>query len=970
MKLFGGKQFKQLIRLYKEAERLYLLRDFDALFVVTNEAIHILETDSPWPLSAFYISEPITRGNLHYFRASSRYEIQDARERLFPLDVFKYVLDDLDAAIELLRKTSGAEPTLDSAAILYASTIVFHSNAISQDHACRALSYLASAQRNVAESGDDENLAAILGCTSAVLVKTYAHQPEMMQKALLCLTQSLEIYERLGQKEGTLTCKTHLARLYLLPVFRHEASSFERALTYAIEVLESHTEQGPDRLSMFAVIGDAYAHRRFGERSHNHTIAIGAYETLLEEESPKRNAELWPFAILAWVRLLFESQTITKQLARVREHLEAALIFFDKKDYLNECFDALNFFFRIANIENVDEERSLANVIWYKQELTKLQDRLDMPSDGLLWMEIEWRRIAFDLSSEEFIQEQLNRHLHLCDQFDLTKNPAINFEAHANIAYLSFVLKKWQDGNEHVKKAMFGIFENIKGTFRGSSQELYSLPAGRKVIRELPFGALMADDALTAIICFNVIYSRQLDLDLETLLLISARVNTDSLMMKFMSLKRMQRTTRAFDIKSNFSDIKAIERITEELTQLRTLQPELTRSFFLQNLDRELSRVASWVFIPMLGEKQARFILIPPGSSFEKAHISPAQDIGFISTAQELIGTDGQSRRVKIFRDPDNQRTDLDIVRMQEFLWDSFGRWIVRTIANNSPQGAVPHLCIVQSGFLSLFPFAIAKDSATGKHLIDFVSLSYAPSLYSIFAAQQRLKNYNDELAMTYVEGSSDLKFSGQEAKFVIDAVGTENTILLSKSCALEDVFIGLAKGNHWHFSGHGKFGWSEPGASEIEMAGISFYATFLETLEPKWNLRLVMLAACESGIHSSLHSDADSEGIPNKFLGMGALGVVSHLWRVLDGVAALISERFYYYYASGERHPAVALRMAQVWLRDATKLDILQLVESHSHCLRNDEISVWQSGLDKFDDEDKPFEDPAHWGSVMHFGQ
>jgi CHAT domain-containing protein len=974
MRIFGGNQFKALIGQYKKAQNLYLQGDYDALFSVTLDAIHTLKKETTWPFLTLRNSEPITRGSLHYFRAFSQIEQQKQLGHFIPADIAKSILNDLEIAIEFLRRVRRAKATVEMISILYANTLVHRLKNVSSDHALRCLQYLELTKESAAKNGRPQNLAAALGCGAYVLTKCFPTQIESIKKGIHYLKNALQIYGHIDDKVGLLATKTHLARLYLHPLFRTEASNVEKALIYASQALEGCLESGPTRLSILALIASALSYRRYGDTTGNRNTALWIYQNIIEQNGAQYVAQS-PYVILDWIQLLFESGGITSQLDRAHQYIDTAIEFFEKNDNNHQShFTALAFRFQISKLQNKGVESSIADKTLYMKGLSRLQSCLDLASEQLLWVDIEWRRYGLGLPSQSRASkhERLKYLVYLSETVDLTLEPHLNFEINANIACQHFFLEQWQEGNKHAQKALAEALRNINGSFIGFSPELYDLPASRETIRELPFGALMADDVSTALILFDIIHSRQIDTDLETLLIISARTNADSLRKNFNNLKKMQRVPYVMEHGNELSEIALIEKAIEELEQVSALNSELSRSFFLENLDRQLSLLESWVFIPLLGHKRSRFLLVPPKSTFKDIHLSPMYEFGYISISEALVGKNSQFGWLKIFSDLRGERLDLEIARIQEYLWEVFGQWVVSIIKSHTSEGEVPHLCVVQNGFLQLFPFAFAKDRSTGKHLIDFVSISYAPSLYSIFSVEQRLKKSHEELAMTFVCGSSDpnLKFAHHESHFVTSAFGSARTRLFNNLYSVEGAVTGLRNSNHWHFSSHGKFDWSDPSASSIDLADLPFYASYLEILEPKCNLRLVTLAACESGVHSSLRSDADMEGFANKFLSLGSLGVLSYLWRIPDAAATLISERFYHHYVSGQLSPAAALRMAQIWVRDATKLDILQLAQSYSHCLSDDEIGLWRIGLEVCDNTDKPFDDPIYWGSAMLFGQ
>jgi CHAT domain-containing protein len=97
---------------------------------------------------------------------------------------------------------------------------------------------------------------------------------------------------------------------------------------------------------------------------------------------------------------------------------------------------------------------------------------------------------------------------------------------------------------------------------------------------------------------------------------------------------------------------------------------------------------------------------------------------------------------------------------------------------------------------------------------------------------------------------------------------------------------------------------------------------TLLET-EDLGRPRLVVMSACESGLHDIDRTPEEFIGLPGAFMMIGASAVLGTLWPVDDRATALLTARFYELHLRQGLWPAAALRQAQLWLRDATRADL-----------------------------------------------
>ena len=103
----------------------------------------------------------------------------------------------------------------------------------------------------------------------------------------------------------------------------------------------------------------------------------------------------------------------------------------------------------------------------------------------------------------------------------------------------------------------------------------------------------------------------------------------------------------------------------------------------------------------------------------------------------------------------------------------------------------------------------------------------------------------------------------------------------------------GLKGKTHWHFATHGTFDLEEARRSALAMKGgvpLSV-GTLLET-DGLGHPRLVVLSACETGLHDIDRMPEEFIGLPGAFMTIGARAVLGTLWPVDDRAAARSSRR------------------------------------------------------------------------------
>jgi CHAT domain-containing protein len=195
---------------------------------------------------------------------------------------------------------------------------------------------------------------------------------------------------------------------------------------------------------------------------------------------------------------------------------------------------------------------------------------------------------------------------------------------------------------------------------------------------------------------------------------------------------------------------------------------------------------------------------------------------------------------------------------------------------------------------------------------------------------------------------------------------------LVNDEATLERVRENLAHHDVWHFSTHGRGGWSKPLESGIMLAkGEELILGDLLALTAP--ARLAVLSACESGFPSTELPD-EVVGLPSGLLQAGVAGVVSSLWAVNDFSTALLMMRFYEAWREEGQTPPEALHTAQRWLRDGTNADFRayfqrQLPEFAGERLSTD---VADRGYKRFalcDPSERPFAHPFYWAGFYYTG-
>ncbi|WP_353932202.1 CHAT domain-containing protein [Okeanomitos corallinicola TIOX110] len=135
----------------------------------------------------------------------------------------------------------------------------------------------------------------------------------------------------------------------------------------------------------------------------------------------------------------------------------------------------------------------------------------------------------------------------------------------------------------------------------------------------------------------------------------------------------------------------------------------------------------------------------------------------------------------------------------------------------------------------------------------------------------------------------------------------------------------------------------------------------------------LVTLSACESGLTDINKVTDDYVGLPSGFLISGVKTVVSSLWLVNDLSTALLMIRFYENLINSQstspQSVSIALNQAQLWLRDATKIQLEEWITEYqlnsNPTLRNQ----LRRRFHNMPDDEQPFHSPFYWAAFCAIG-
>ncbi|WP_299025380.1 CHAT domain-containing protein [uncultured Thermanaerothrix sp.] len=236
---------------------------------------------------------------------------------------------------------------------------------------------------------------------------------------------------------------------------------------------------------------------------------------------------------------------------------------------------------------------------------------------------------------------------------------------------------------------------------------------------------------------------------------------------------------------------------------------------------------------------------------------------------------------------------------------------------------------LIPGGALTLLPLHAAwvSDSRypTGRrYALDDYTFTYLPNAHTRYQMQRHAASARPAVSLLVIENphpedANALHFSEEAVVRAMEVFEGHYHHLQGKDATLAAVKSLLPAHAVLYFFTHGQADFNAPARSGLMLAGEDWL-----TLEDLYGLdlsqvRLAILAACESGVPTNLRALNEAVSLPIGWLTAGVPGVVGSLWAVNELSTALLMTLFFDIWRD-PAHPVPpweALRRAQQTLRD-----------------------------------------------------
>lgn len=409
-----------------------------------------------------------------------------------------------------------------------------------------------------------------------------------------------------------------------------------------------------------------------------------------------------------------------------------------------------------------------------------------------------------------------------------------------------------------------------------------------------------------------------------------ARLARANLSQRKSELKRLEKSRRALEQHAGLPDEKSA--LTKELIDLTNAGAVV------------IAPIVTQMGSALLRARRRDDSVVVDGVSIAPPQASPADEFAVMGPSIRLLTTSPSAPA-------------------SEAAWQLYG-------AGLSDLEPGQDLIVLASGDNVSPSLAIGGDVA----FIEHHQLSLAPNIASAARARRRGLRKSRPTLGAVVDPAANLDGAILEHRFAAALFEQDARKVALRSQADADAARrALAGSSYWLVATHGSFDASNPRRSKLALArGQSLGLDDIASLSGGRSPRLVVLSACESGMHERRFRPEEFQGFATAFLQIGAGGVVAANWPVDDAASCFTIGRFFELHLREGLSPARALQHAQSWLRRACADELLDTIRAQRRSMSALEAAAARrlaARLRTRLNGPAPFADPVHWAAYSLWG-
>jgi CHAT domain-containing protein len=787
---------------------------------------------------------------------------------------------------------------------------------------------------------------------------------ENLEREIYCYKQALEVYTRSAYPEDWAMTQNNLGSAYRNRIKGERAENLERAIWCYGAALEVSTRSAypKDWAGLNNNLGLAYSDRIQGDQSENLEQALTYYQAALKVYTRDAYLEHW-----AMIQNNLGSNYLKRIRGDKKENLEWSITCYESalKGYTREAFPQdwamtqSNLGSAYLNRIQGERGKNLEQSIACLQSALEVRSRTDFIHDYTATLFN--MALAYRYQSIYYANNQPKKQIALENAY-VTGEEIID-----TVEYL---------------RGEISSGDEVKRKLNEQWVELYVLMVKvcielNRYDKALEYADRSKGRNLSELIVARDLYGSDIP---ESTRLRLQQIRQDIAKEK----ERLQQTSQP---NSHY-----LNKLREEFNSLSPYQPMTLKS--IKNLLNEEAAIIEW-YVSFTSNQFLTFTILPnftnqpsqADSGISLWQSSPEDFKNLIDWGESYLHDYLDNKTQWQNNLPQRLETLAQILHLDEILQN-----LRKKFPNCKKLILIPHR------FLHLFPLH-ALPVAAGENQRQTLQelfpkgVNYAPNCQVLKQAKKRINQRPDFNQLFAIQNpTQDLDFTDIEVA-AIQSLFNPHQVLKHDQAEKAAILDGdkLKNAHCTHFSCHGYFNFEDALKSALLLAKSEFTpppphedksryiplqnGNLLDlgkclTIEDILRLdlthcRLVTLSACETGITDFTSTSDEYIGLPSGFILAGSPNVVCSLWTVNDLSTALLMIRFYQNVKQGET-VTLALKQAQIWLRDATVEALQVWSEPILDPFSQEEL---RCRLSKMDSRSKPFALPYYWAGFCAIG-
>ena len=870
----------------------------------------------------------------------------------------------------------------------------------------------------------DDSAYAHVHLGNAYAERVEGNRSKNMERSIELLERAVTLFDQRANPLGWGGAMHNLAQSCLQRIEGLRADNIERslALCEAALVVVSNPSDPKEHSHLLETLAEGFFQRLRGDVLDNLERAVQIYVTADRQRSPEDDPEAWlrleqkrlhaetvlnsltasqgnsdnrpPLDVEQYLANLHSSASIVSVKDHPRTWMAAQLYLADTYTRVLPPGVSIDdvYTFTKAVCENCRQALAIyesalpvAERLGDKNQWALLQDRIGV-AYGLMRLFTDIRRDITpeaDATRSKYAEEAhryytlaVAAHAAALEINTLEKSPRDHLKSTVCLGRLHTYKRDWAAAEDMFASAARAA-DQLLGTVELSESDM------RDVLKYLgqmaalaPFVSLMLDKPARAVELAEIGRARLLAkaLTLESLPLEpELRNELHALQRQVAVQERRLISPRLFNRRAPLEESIRLRRRIRTLVEITNVEDRFEG--FTEAALGALATDGSVVVIPVLTEAGGRIVVCLGREGTPQIHVAECYSAGGLRKIFESHGLKTGSDWWRQYLQDWQKGIGNDTFNVVgEALGKAFATPLVTALESlGIGQGA--HLDVLPQGMLGILPLGLARDGRSGLSLMEHYELSLSPSLTALRHGKKRASVTPVSLVALANPDRDDpertLQFAETESSLLRNwfSDGDRTKYLEGRAVSRKEILDALPGGDVWHFATHGEFDLSAPLRSSLSLGGNDFLT--LEMLFETSGLgapRLVVLSACESGLYDLTSFPDEFIGLPSGFLQAGAAGVIGTLWPVDDLSTALLMGRFYEGYMGERLTPSAALRASQLWLRDASREDVLNTLSRWGKSGQVSSIGSMTDALDHYP-ADFPFASPIYWSGFVHYG-